>query len=146
VTATDPAPPVILPARPSRLWWVAVALAVLGLMTVLALFDPAHYPFYPRCQFKSMTGWSCPGCGGLRAAHQLLHGHVRAAFELNPLLFVLGPVLGWLVAADVMQRVYGRTLSHPFKHRAWLWGLLVLVIGFSIVRNLPSASLLRVGL
>jgi hypothetical protein len=32
----------------------------------------------------------CPGCGSLRAAHQLLHGNVEAAWALNkPFLMAL---------------------------------------------------------
>jgi hypothetical protein len=116
---------------------VAVGLVGALLLAALAWFDPSRYPFYPRCYFKALTGLSCPGCGGLRAAHQFLHGNIRAAFELNPLFFVIMPFLGWFALAEVVHRTSGRKLSHPFKHRAWLWALLALVVGFGIVRNLP---------
>ena len=69
-----------------------VALILGG--TVLYFFDPATAGFYPACLFRLVTGIPCPGCGSLRAMHQLLHGHFAAAFALNPLL-----VLGLLVAA-----------------------------------------------
>jgi hypothetical protein len=30
----------------------------------------------------------CPGCGSLRAAHQLLHGNLSAAWALNKALLI----------------------------------------------------------
>ena len=60
---------------------------LLGAAAVLAaalfFFDPATYGFYPPCLFKTIFGAQCPGCGSLRAIHQLLHGNVAAAWALN---------------------------------------------------------------
>jgi hypothetical protein len=57
---------------------------------VLFLFDPATTGFYPPCLFRTFLGAQCPGCGSLRAAHQLLHGNLHEAWVLNkPLLIAL---------------------------------------------------------
>ena len=57
---------------------------------LLFFFDPATTSFYPPCLFKTVLGVQCPGCGSLRAAHQVLHGNVSAAWALNkPLLIAL---------------------------------------------------------
>jgi hypothetical protein len=64
--------------------WVALAVAVFA-GVLLFFFNPAETRFYPRCMMKAVSGLDCPGCGGLRATHQLLHGNVREAFALNPL-------------------------------------------------------------
>ncbi|MEO8053801.1 MAG: DUF2752 domain-containing protein [Acidobacteriota bacterium] len=57
---------------------------------VLFFFDPATTGFYPPCLFKSVLGTQCPGCGSLRAGHQLLHGNIQQAWALNkPLLIAL---------------------------------------------------------
>jgi len=117
--------------------WIVAAVAGFGVLTVLFAFDPSRYGFYPRCMFHQMTGLSCPGCGGLRAAHQLLHGHFREAFMFNPLLMVLLPVLAWLAFCQLWQAATGRELAFPLRHPAWLWMLLALVVVFSIARNLP---------
>ena len=53
---------------------------------VLFCFDPNRYPFYPLCFFHRATGLLCPGCGSLRALHQLLHGNLATAFHFNALL------------------------------------------------------------
>src|SRR4051812_13214352 len=74
---------------PSRPWrWIVIVAALSGAaaVTILFAFDPSQNGFYPRCALHALTGLDCPGCGGLRAAHQMLHGNFREAFKLNPLL------------------------------------------------------------
>ncbi|MCX6913024.1 MAG: DUF2752 domain-containing protein, partial [Verrucomicrobia bacterium] len=71
----------------------ALLAAAVGL--VLFCFDPRQYHFYPICFFHKATGLLCPGCGALRATHQLLHGHLAAAFRFNPMLVASLPFLLW---------------------------------------------------
>jgi hypothetical protein len=78
-------------------------LTVFGLLAgvaciVLFYFDPRQYHFYPVCFFHQTTGLLCPGCGTLRGLHQLLHGHLAAAFRFNPMLIVSLPFLCWFGA------------------------------------------------
>ncbi len=40
------------------------------------------------CLFHTLTGLNCPGCGGTRAAYQLLHGRLLLALRDNA-LFIL---------------------------------------------------------
>jgi hypothetical protein len=77
-------------APPFRSVFLAAGLlaATTGLV-VLYFFDPATAGFYPVCPLHQLTGLQCPGCGGLRALHQLTHGHLAAAWRLNPLVIVL---------------------------------------------------------
>ena len=137
-------PPLLSASPPRRRtlgWWGLAALGALGVAAVLYWFPPDKTPLYPRCMFHAMTGLDCPGCGGLRATHQLLHGHVRAAFALNPLLVLILPLTGWFALAGLLQATTGRTLPHPFKHRAWVWALLALVVVSGVARNLPVGPL-----
>jgi hypothetical protein len=138
MTSPQAIPPVIRPVRGAWAWGLAGFLGAVLLLLVLVSFDPAQHGFYPRCYFKALTGLDCPGCGGLRAAHQFLHGNFRAAFVLNPFLILIGPLVAWYAAAELIRLTTGRELSHPFTHRAWLWALLVLLVGFGVVRNLPA--------
>jgi hypothetical protein len=55
---------------------------------LLYLYDPAASALSPSCPLRALTGLLCPLCGGLRAAHALLHGRVVEAVALNPFLFV----------------------------------------------------------
>ena len=75
---------------------VALGGALAAAATLIYFYDPASTPFYPSCPLRALTGLLCPLCGGLRAAHALLHGHVLDAVALNPFLIAAG--LTWPVA------------------------------------------------
>jgi len=59
-------------------------LAGVGVLLVYGLLDPQYFTF-PKCPFLTLTGWMCPGCGSQRAIHQVLHGRITTAFQLNAL-------------------------------------------------------------
>lgn len=105
---------------------------IVSATVVLYFFDPRTTWFYPHCPFLALTGFQCPGCGTTRALHALLHGHVSTAFALNPLLFIVPPPVGLL---HWMSRAKGGVLEAP---RIVGWALLLLVVAFGIVRNLPG--------
>jgi hypothetical protein len=71
---------------------------------VLFFFDPATAGFYPPCLFKTFLGVQCPGCGSLRAVHQLLHGNFAAAWALNPALMIAGPVAAAISLFTLLRR------------------------------------------
>ena len=121
------------------IWYVALAALITAALAVLYAFAPDQYSFYPRCFLYVMTGWQCPGCGGLRATHSLLHGDIGAAFSYNPLLVSLAPV--GLIAACWLgfQKASGRPLRWPTK---LLWLLLGVGVVFTVVRNVPGVFLL----
>lgn len=109
-----------------RLKLAAIVSAAVAGAAVVFLFEPAQCSFYPRCPFHALTGLDCPGCGSTRALHQLVHGHLDAAFRLNPLAVALLPV----VALAAWRR-------EQFVRPAWIWTLLAVIIGFGILRNVP---------
>lgn len=139
-TAIPPVPTNATPgAKP--LLFVIACLAGLAVL-VLFFYNPGQHGFYPYCLFHKTTGLLCPGCGSLRAAHQLLHGNLLAAFKLNPLLTIALPFIGWWVIASVIRRRQRQTLPQPLTGK-WLWLTICLIIIFGIVRNLrPIADLL----
>ncbi len=102
----------------------------------LVVVDP-HDPdaVMPRCPTKIVTGLDCPACGGLRLAHDLLHGHARAAVHDNPFVLLCSPVLmylGWrqLRAASLGERTrVPRPLASGLGGGALVW---------MVVRNLPG--------
>lgn len=82
-------------------------------MAVYALFDPARLPF-PKCPFKLLTGFSCPGCGSQRATHALLTGDIAGAFAVHPLyvpalLFVVLVVWAKYRRQQLYMKLTGRT-------------------------------------
>jgi len=61
----------------------------------------------PFCPMAGVLGIPCPGCGLTRATLALLHGDVRGAFRLHPLVFVLTPLFVWSVSAAALDYVRG---------------------------------------
>ena len=111
----------------------AFAVAV----AMLRVFDPATSGVFPPCPVRYLTGWYCPGCGSLRAIHQLLHGNVRAAWAMNPLTVVLLPFLSYGLASFALFEIRGEGLPQPFLRGAWIRALCAAIILFGIARNLP---------
>ena len=85
---------------------VALLLVAGAAAVVLYVFDPATAGFYPPCLFRSLFGFQCPGCGSLRAAHQLLHGDVAAAWALNRTVVVALPLAALVGVLGVIRRSY----------------------------------------
>jgi len=119
--------------------WMLTAIfasAVAGLV-VLFLFDPAQSGVFPPCPLRFLTGWYCPGCGSLRALHQLLHGNLGAAWALNPLTVLLLPFVIYGVASHAFFEIHGQHLPRPFLPAVWIRALCAVIILFGVARNLP---------
>lgn len=128
-------------ARPrSRVVAVAgpltVAAGALGAAALLGRVDP-HVPgFYPTCPSYALTGLYCPGCGTLRAVHDLWHLDLAGAFSMNPLAVLLLPAVlaswvAWLVRAATGRP--RRWLAPPWVPTT----LLVVVLVYWVLRNVP---------
>lgn len=125
-----------------RIYWLPLFVVFTGsavLGAVLFYFNPSTYGFYPTCLLHRTTGLLCPGCGSLRAIHQLLHGHISAAFRFNALLVVSLPLCVWFGGRYVVKKLRGEALSAPPV--IWLWVMGATILVFSIWRNLPGSAL-----
>ena len=130
-------PPGNLLTRTTHRNLVALAtLVTISIVGVLYLFNPAQHNFYPICVFHELTGLLCPGCGSLRAIHQLLHGHFAAAFGFNPLLVLALPFLLWTGMCLLAKKAKNPSASivlRPF----WIWLWFAVPVAFGVLRNLP---------
>jgi hypothetical protein len=113
----------------SRIRWIAAGCVLLAAVIVYR-FDPSLHGFYPRCVFHALTGLECPGCGGTRALHQLLHGRFVDAYRLNPMLFLMAP----FVAAGSL------TDAQWTRHRWVGWAAAILLIAWGVFRNTPLCA------
>jgi hypothetical protein len=115
-------------------------VTAIGLMcTLVALYwwNPAATKLYPACPFHALTGYYCPGCGSLRAIHQLLHGEIGNAFRLNPLLVVCLPPLVYAALASKLHRFRFARVKRLQQSAFWPWVILAVVLLFWLLRNLP---------
>jgi hypothetical protein len=125
-------------ARWATLTGVVVAAAY------VALVDPARGGVYPLCASRLLFGIDCPACGGLRATHDLLRGHVGQALDHNLLLPGFLAVLGAVLALWLLPLV-GRPAGALRAPRWATIGTVMLVVAFTVARNLPVASLEFLG-
>ncbi len=132
MTDTDSQPQRFVAIR--KFTFVVAALAAL---TVLYYANPAADSHFPACPLHNFTGLHCPGCGTLRAIHCLVHGHLLAAFRLNPLMLLSLPLIAWLKLeqASYSGRIPGNLrISVPGKI---IHSLPWIVIAYFVLRNLP---------
>lgn len=135
-------PPKLTAARTANPLVLAISVAAaVGVGASLFLFNPAEHAFYPQCIFHQATGLHCPGCGGLRAVHQLLHGHLLAALRLNGLAVLSLPLFAGLLWRELAGRRFGIRGRHFLSSRL-IWGCFGMVLGFTVLRNFPAFAFL----
>lgn len=96
------------------------------------------------CLLHMFTGLNCPLCGSTRMAAALLRGDLEAAWHFNPVVLVLGPLIGVAVGYQVFAWALERTrlLKLPrlgMSPRAVdlvTKVLLVLMLVYGVARNL----------
>lgn len=117
--------------------WLLAAIFGAAFAVMLRFYDPATSGVFPPCPVHYLTGWYCPGCGSLRALHQLLQGNVRAAWSMNPLTLIFLPFLSYGLASRALAEIRGQGLPRVFLPALWIRALCAAIILFGIVRNLP---------
>ncbi|MBO2449778.1 DUF2752 domain-containing protein [Actinomadura barringtoniae] len=118
---------------------LAVTAAGVAMVSVVDPHQPGHYP---TCPFLALTGFYCPGCGAMRMVNSLTHGHLGAAFGLNPLLFLLLPVFAYLYGRWVVLSSRGEAMSSVL-FRPWVAHVFLgVIVAYWILRNLPFAHAL----
>ncbi|BBY42714.1 hypothetical protein A5765_22470 [Mycolicibacterium celeriflavum] len=106
-----------------------------GALAYIGIADPHRPSFgYPSCPFNALTGLYCPGCGGLRMTHDLLHGDLAAAAVDNIFLLVGLPLLlGWLLVRWRQDK--------PLMNTPAIVVIIVSVVTWTVVRNVPGFPL-----
>ncbi|WP_169463247.1 DUF2752 domain-containing protein [Kaistella palustris] len=106
-------------------------------MFVFYFYDPANSALFPKCPFKYITGFSCPGCGSQRALHEILHFNFLKVFEYNALLIFSLPYIltGFAFNFNVVKNRFPNARKFLFGQQAIIFVLLVVFI-FSVLRNL----------
>lgn len=138
---TAPPGSAVTPARRQRLVAPVLTIGALTAATVaLHVRDPHAEGSWGICPTAAM-GFACPGCGGLRAVNDLTNGDLLAAASSNLAFVVLLPFLLAGLAVWVVARWRGRRVVVPMRIvRPVAWAGLVLLVAFSVLRNLPAGS------
>ncbi|MEA5596169.1 DUF2752 domain-containing protein [Rivularia sp. UHCC 0363] len=117
---------------------VAILSSIIVLAAIiLYYFNPAGSQLYPSSPFRALTGLYCPGCGSLRAIHQLLHGHFLAALDLNPLMVLATPYLIYSFISYTSPVILGQKIPQVYVKPALIWLFLKVVFAYWVLRNIP---------
>lgn len=116
-------------------WWLGLLTAGICYGAVVSTIG-----FGIPCLFRLITGLQCPGCGITHMALCLMHGDLSGAFHANAMVLTLLPV-GMILAVKITLR-YLKTGNRRLNQREnrTVIGMIVLLIGFGVVRNLGFFS------
>lgn len=118
----------------------APALVVAGLLVptaYVAAVDPHEAGHYPGCPSWTLLGVWCPGCGMLRAVHDLAHLDPAGAMARNPLSVPLA--LGTLVVLVLWTRARWRGRPLGWVLPSWLpFAVGAGLVLFGVARNVPG--------
>jgi len=120
---------------PRRIILCLISIAAVAGIVVLYAFNPEESTFFPKCPFLWLTGLKCPGCGSLRATHQLLHLHIGEAFSYNALMVLFIPLVLFLIAADVFKAKFPK-LYLLGRNPILGWSILAVVLLWWLLRNI----------
>lgn len=134
--------PADFPERPtvwSRSGAIVTLLAIVTVLVAVYCWNPAAEGdgFFPKCPTYVWTGLYCPGCGTLRAMHQLLHGHILAAMGYNLVMVLLLPMVAYGLFVANVAKLTGYRLPCPRISARLTWLLFAVMMLFTILRNLP---------
>lgn len=121
---------------------VLVAGAAAGAAVLLHFRDPHTHGSYGICPFYALTGWWCPGCGGLRAMHNLTEGRLLDAVHSNVFLLPLLVTVVFWWGRWAFGRWRGRPDgTFPFTvGQRGQWVLIGALVVFTVVRNTPLGT------
>lgn len=119
------------------LYLSATALGILALI-LLSFANPEKLAF-ELCFSRRVFHFYCAGCGATRATYALLHGNFTAALHYNPVYtLILLPLFAYFWTALGIQIFFPKQRFRlPIPGFRWAVALLVLLVLYSLLRNLP---------
>ena len=133
----------VLPRNKTTASTVERVLAASGVLSILAgtfiisYFNPVTAGFFPQCPRYAMTGLHCPGCVLTRWFHPLFQCVVLTAVDYNALLPFYAFTIGYLMISMILIAGRGRGLTWSVFKPAAMYGFVIVLLIFGVVRNLP---------
>lgn len=106
------------------------------MLSLYFIFSPVEHGWMPRCSFKVLTGYSCPGCGAQRAFHAALHGNFQEALGYNFFLVIGIPYLLLAVIAKYIPSKVGTWVDTHLLNIRSAWIYTILFFAWWIIRNI----------
>lgn len=126
-------------------WYNYILLAAAIIIPLIAIY--MYYAYYKetdstwinQCTIHRFTGLDCPGCGGQRSLHSLLHGNIKEALRYNSLFIVGIPFLIYFyyIAIRVYVLKQKQYLQSFVFSKKFAYTFLATILLFFILRNIP---------
>ncbi len=117
---------------------LAGMLLFIALGVFYKFFFYEYIEWFPKCPFRSITGFQCPGCGSQRAVSSLMNLDIIKAFKENRLLVISIPYLLFYYVLELNNEKTPGTLE--LKKRFFgviaIRYILIIIILFWILRNI----------
>ena len=85
------------------------------------------------CPWRLLTGYPCPGCGGIRAMGAISTGQFEQAWLLNPVAFlVCGVVLVWAFRITPLIKI-AQQASIKFRSQAFAIQVITMALLYAFV-------------
>ena len=115
-------------------------ILTIGIVVIISF---CHYliigTFLP-CIINKITGLYCPGCGITRMLLSILKLDFYQAFRYNPLLFIF---LILFIVYQIIKLITIQFFNKDIKLNNYVYiFLLIITIGFGVIRNIPIFSYL----
>jgi hypothetical protein len=120
-----------------KLAFFLLLLTSVSFITLFYFWNPENNILFPKCLFYSATNLYCPGCGSQRAIHQILHGHIFTGLKYNYLIGFLTLVLGYMLYVFIIKEYFKKPIKNVFHKPIATKLILLVVILFWILRNIP---------
>ncbi|GGH47928.1 hypothetical protein IA57_00215 [Mangrovimonas yunxiaonensis] len=117
--------------------YLIIAILLIGAVSLYFLINPAEANIFPPCPFHTVTGLYCPGCGSQRAIHDILNGNLLQGFGHNYLFLLLFFVLGYEALTWIRAKCFNKTTYNLINTSKFTIAVLVVVLVFWCLRNLP---------
>jgi hypothetical protein len=121
----------------TRLMAAAAVVALAAASFFVAYFDPSKMTLFPVCPLYALTGFACPGCGLTRGFHELSHGRIIPALDFNILIPVWAVIIAYVFVSLVLHAARGRGLPLWPTWPRFLWGFMIVLLIFGVLRNIP---------
>ncbi|MBQ3583692.1 MAG: DUF2752 domain-containing protein [Lachnospiraceae bacterium] len=116
----------------------AISILVIGILYGIFVMNTGYgIP----CMFRLVTGYQCPGCGISRMCMALMKLDFKAAYQYNPLLFLISPVLIIVFAYQIYRYIrYDETKSTKVQSAINIIVVALLIL-WGFVRNMSFLSI-----
>ncbi|MGW0181326.1 DUF2752 domain-containing protein [Nocardia sp. NPDC003345] len=116
---------------------LAAAGAGIAAVTAVHLRDPHIEGSWGVCPVYALLGVYCPGCGGMRAVHNLTDGNIIDSLHSNLLALPVLVLFALWVGDGVVRGWRGENPRLPGIGSTTMWVLLGSLAIYTVLRNTP---------